>query len=246
MRWFDESNGRAKSAKFREVSRSKKRPDLSWTGLPNREGMSLRPPRVPNIPAETSELEEVSGLHFAPDAPGLASVRPPPSIIPPQESQVRRPDTVIDEIVPRAEEEAFVAIRDAVVQAQAVREKQFADSEQRLVDLAILVARRVIAKELSLDPGLVRGLVQEGIAALSEQDGLVVRVGTFFAETRDELEAQLEGAKVRCEVVVDPSLGLSGCVVETELGSVDESVEVRIENMLESLTFDAPRKPRRK
>jgi flagellar assembly protein FliH len=148
---------------------------------------------------------------------------------------------MIDDIVPRAEEEAFIAIREAVARVEATREQQFADAERRLVDLAILVARRVIAREVSLDPAVVVGLVREGMAALGERDRVVVRVGTFFRDARDDLQRQLSTSKVRCEVVVDPSLGRAGCVVETDLGRVDESIDARLANLLEALSEGSKR-----
>ncbi len=166
------------------------------------------------------------------DDPVAAAPAPP---------EPRRTDTMIDEIVPRAEEEAFVAIREAVARAESLRDRQFAEAEERLVALALLVARRVIAREVSLDPGVVRGLVREGIAALGEQDRLVIRVGRFFAEMRDELEQMLSGSKLRCEIVVDATLGQCGCVVETDLGSVDESIDARLANLIDALGPDGRR-----
>lgn len=245
MPWFEDGDELLQAARFRDVTAPKKA-DLSWarTGADPDSG-SLKPPRVPAIeppPEDTPpELERLSR----------------PSIVPPSvqgmkthdsgqhqlelDTPPRRRDTMVDDIVPRAEEEAFVAIREAVARAEAAREQQFAEAEGRLVDLAMLVARRVIAREVSLDPGVVVGLVREGMAALGERDRIIVRVGTFFRDMREELQDKLGGAKLRCEVVVDPSLGRSGCVVETDLGRVDESVDVRLQNLVDALTAGSKR-----
>jgi flagellar assembly protein FliH len=252
MRWFDDSED-LHAASFRDVSRTG-RVDLSWAGGSNGDVVSLRPPRVPAIGAvghafdtdrKDAEDDEVSGLHPAPPYPEehetpMATHEEPLADAAPV-VEPRRTDTMIDDIVPRAEEEAFVAIREAVARAEAVRDRQFAEAEERLVALALLVARRVIAREVSLDPGVVRGLVREGIAALGEQDRLVIRVGTFFAEMREELEQMLAGSKLKCEILVDATLGQSGCVVETDLGSVDESIDARLANIIDSLSSDGRR-----
>jgi hypothetical protein len=254
MPWYEESDDPAPAATFRDVSRGK-RADLTWAGGASADVASLRPPRLPNIAgaayayefeAEGAD-EEPSGLHSragAAESEGAAGAVVSAEPVSAPAPEPRRVDTMIDEIIPRAEEEAFVAIRDAVRRAEAEREKQFAEVEQRLVDLAILVARRVIAREVSLDPGIVLGLVREGVQALGEQDRLVVRVGTFFAEMRGELQEQLASAKMRCEVIVDATLGQSGCVVETDLGSVDESIDARLATLVDGLSFDGTRKPR--
>jgi vacuolar-type H+-ATPase subunit E/Vma4 len=251
MPWFEESDELAQAARFRDVT-APNHADLSWArpAAEPDEG-SLRPPRMPQglegqLGDESPrELEDMVGRsRLPPPVEGLKThdsgqhqleVDPPP----------RRVDTMIDEIVPRAEEEAFVAIREAVAHAEATRDQQFAEAEERLVELAVHVARRVIARELSLDPHIVVGLVREGLTALGERDRVVVRVGTFFRDMREEIEQKLGGTKLRCEVVVDPSLSRSGCVVETDLGRVDESIDVRLENLLEALAASGNRKASR-
>jgi flagellar assembly protein FliH len=153
----------------------------------------------------------------------------------------RRTDTMIDDIVPRAEEEAISAIRAAVEAAAVDRARQLLDSERQLVELALIIARRVIAREVSLDPGIVRGLVREGLSALGERDRVVVRVGTFFAEMCEDIQRDLKGIGMGCEVVVDSALGQCGCAVETELGRVDESIEDRLATLLDGLSLGPSR-----
>lgn len=268
MRWFEDEGESARAVNFREVSH-RSRPDLSWARngkAPVRPATdtSLRAPRVPAElrtpapPAEPApesfvgatlvhdEEDEVSGLH-PPLAQKVAMSEPlPPDVqdfhslsIPPSE---RRKDTMIEDIVPRAEEEAVAAIHKAVEKIAEDREGQFEALEQRLVDLALVVARRVIAREVSLDRTIVQALVREGVSVLGERDRITVKVGMFFADMKDNLEMQLSSGKIPCEVIVDSSLPKTGCVLETDLGKVDESIETRLSNMIETLSFDARRK----
>lgn len=248
MPWFEEGDELLQAARFRDVSAPKKA-DLSWARPATEpDPGSLKPPRVPSMDVGAAEAEAPAELESA----ARPSIPPPPSVAGMKthdsgqhqlelEPPPRRRDTMVDDIVPRAEEEAFVAIREAVARAEETREQQFADAESRLVELALLVARRVIAREVSLDPSVVVGLVREGMAALGERDRLVVRVGTFFRDMRDELQEKLGGAKLRCEVIVDPSLGRAGCVVETDLGRVDESVDTRLQNLIAALSAGSKR-----
>jgi len=168
MQWSEDSDELAQAARFRDVTAAK-RPDLSWARGPDPDASSLRPPRLPSLDQETGELEEIptpadmpTGLSLVPAAPhGLDDLRAGHDHIPdhpPTPEPPRRMDTMIDDIVPRAEEEAFGAIREAVVRAEMARDRQFADAEKRLVDLALLVARRVIAREVSIDPRIILGL----------------------------------------------------------------------------------------
>ena len=105
----------------------------------------------------------------------------------------------------------------------------------QLAKLATTIARRVIARELTLAPEIVEGLVREAIEALSEDDAIDVRVGRGFVAAVDGLEHKLAAEFVRCRVTIDSSLADYGCIVKTEFGEVDESVEKRLEHLLEAL-----------
>lgn len=248
MRWSDEPDESPAPFRFREVGRSKAA-DLSWAAGGTAGVMSLRPPRLPSFGAEVSlepepmpqpysEEEEVSGLHpidasRAPDGPGLERASEPVAVL--AASERPRVDTLVDEIAPRAEEEALTALRGALARHEADQAGRLRAVEEQAVALALVVARRVLAREVSLDPTVVRALVREGLEALAESDRVIVRVGSFFGEARELLEADLRRARVRAEVLVDPGLGETGCLVETELGSVDESIETRLSNLLDVL-----------
>jgi hypothetical protein len=272
MRWFEESDEAARAVNFREVtSKVRPDLAWTRSGSSKvksaLDSASLRPPRVPKDMApesyvgatlasedelalnhEGDERDEVSGLHAAPVPPSGEQVMSEPVVPEKQDFDSLAPherprkDTMIDDIVPRAEEEAIAAIQKAVERAAADRDELNEASEDRLVDLALLIARRVIAREVSLDPKIVRNLVREGVSALGERDRLVVHVGSFFADMKEHLMSQLSNGKITCEVIVDHTLSATGCIVETDLGRVDESIETRLSNLIETLTFEARRK----
>ncbi|HYP88528.1 MAG TPA: FliH/SctL family protein, partial [Polyangiaceae bacterium] len=98
------------------------------------------------------------------------------------------------------------------------------------------------AHEISLNPQIVAGLVNEGLSALGAHDRVLVRIGSAFAAARANLEQRLADRGAHAEVRLDQTLTEYGCVVETELGRVDESIESRISTLLQALRpeSDAP------
>jgi len=248
MRWSDEPDESPVALRFREVRRGKTA-DLSWAGGGAAGVVSLRPPRLPSFGAEAAldpepmpqpytDDEEVSGLHPVEATrpahePDLERASVPVAAL--AASERPRVDTLVDEIAPRAEEEALSSLRGALARHEADRAGRSRALEEQAVVLALVVARRVLAREVSLDPTVVRALVREGLEALAESERVVVRVGSFFGEAREVLEADLRRARVRAEVLIDPGLGETGCLVETEVGSVDESIETRLSNLLDVL-----------
>jgi Flagellar assembly protein FliH len=211
--------------------------------------VSLRPPRIPGgLAPEGVALESILPSYAANDTWDFPSAPAAPASVAPAAPSVapvaKRPDTLFDELIPRADEEAVHAIQAAVEKLVAERADLLRESELGVVELARIVAERVIARELSLDPRIIQGLVREGLSALSASDRVRVRLGPFFQEVKSEVEAAVRRTGVQVDVDIDASLGLYGCIIETEWGAVDECIEQRLKVMLERLSvFPAPNHP---
>lgn len=165
------------------------------------------PPVVPSAPVRRSEIP-----------------RPP-----------RAPDTLIDELIPRADEEAAAALAGALEEFAGARARLLAEAEGDLFALAKAIAERVVARELRSDPRVVTQLVREGLSALSAGDACTVRLGRFFSGVVDDVRRAVGDIAMDVTVVVDPALPIYGCVVESQWGRVDESVEARLRTLLDQL-----------
>jgi hypothetical protein len=147
----------------------------------------------------------------------------------------RRPDTMVEDLVPRAEEEAVAAIATAVDRFHRERQQALVAAELELAQLVTAICRRVLLAELNLNPLLIERLVHAGLEALAGGDKLTVRLGPFFADAAPILREHLEQRGGTSLVLVDPSIGAQGCLLTTELGHVDESVTARLDVLLASL-----------
>lgn len=131
------------------------------------------------------------------------------------------------------------AFRGALEEIAATRARILEAAGGQLATLATIIARRVIARELTVAPDIIEDLVREGLEALSDQDKIRVRVGRGFRAAVDGLERQLAIRGTEFRIFVEDTLGDYDCIVETELGQVDESVEARLEKLLEALKPDS-------
>jgi flagellar biosynthesis/type III secretory pathway protein FliH len=131
------------------------------------------------------------------------------------------------------------AFRSAIEEMAVARTRIFEDAAGQLAALAAVIARRVIARELAIAPEILGNLVREALEALSDQDRVRVRVGRGFQAAVDGLEQELAARGAKFQVTVESALGDYDCHVETELGQVDESVERRLEKLLEALKPDS-------
>lgn len=183
--------------------------------MPQQERRSLRP----------SEMAPPAGQ------PAAAPAAVAPASAPPQEVA---PAEAVPQ-VPWVDPELTQAFEEAVELLACERQRVFEQTASQLAELAAVIARRIIAREISLHPELVCDLVREGLEALGKHDRVVVRLGRGFEPQRALLEQRLRDRDSRAEVRVEPQLPEHACLVETDLGQVDESVETRLATLLHAL-----------
>ena len=104
------------------------------------------------------------------------------------------------------------------------------DSElvESVADLAILIAKLLVRRELKTEPGEVVGVVRETIRHLPVASrGLRLRLNPDDVElVRDALA--LGHDVLDWQLEADPLIARGGCIVETESSRIDASVETRI------------------
>ena len=246
MRWFETPHGASgesdmpdtpRKVTFARVSNPRSRAP-SWMpaargrvpAIRKEELASLRPPPLPSefVDAIRQELEPERSSR-----PPRASEMPPrmPSMPAPGAIPQFANDGPVQLVV---DPEATHAFEEAIELLVAERSRVLEQTASQLGELATIIARRVIAHEISLNPNIVSGLVHEGLAALGAHDRVLVRVGRAFAEASANLQRRLADRGAHAEVRVDDSLSEYACLVETELGRVDESIEARIATLLQA------------
>ncbi len=183
--------------------------------------------------------------HVPAHAPGhapahVAARAPEPSLAPPPSLQwghvgalpsLRPLMSLRPTQVPESTE--VVALRASLDAALAAATKARQDileaSERDLVALALVVASRVVGRELRTDPTLVAAWVREGVAGLVGEDDVSVSVSPDMAD------ALGQGAGVGYRLTVDPALGPLSCVVRGRYGRVDVGAEARLRLLAEAL-----------
>jgi hypothetical protein len=254
MRWFEaEQMAEApRRAKFAQVPSTARR-QPSW--LPSaqkakRESPSLKPPRLPAefvdaVRQELGEMPQQERRSLRPSEvaqPSAPAAAPRPPTMPPPDlfaAVEPNPITSAPLAIPTVDPELSHAFEEAVELLAHERQRVFEQTASQLAELAAVIARRVIAREISLHPELVFDLVREGLEALGKHDRVLVRLGQGFESQRTALEQRLVDRGSRAEVRVEAQLPDHACLVETDLGQVDESVETRLATLLHALRPDS-------
>jgi flagellar assembly protein FliH len=101
------------------------------------------------------------------------------------------------------------------------------DAEADVVRLALAIARRILCRELAVDPDAMHGLVLGALEKLQGQEICRVRVHPAHAPLVSQCLRQAIPA-TPVEVIPDASREPGAVVFETERGSLDASVETQL------------------
>jgi flagellar assembly protein FliH len=117
----------------------------------------------------------------------------------------------------------------SIEEIAGLRPRLRAEAESDLVRLALAIARRVLRRELAIDPEALHGLVLGALEKLQGQEITRVRVHPSHAALVAGCLRQSSAAIV--EVVPDPSREPGTVIFETQRGNLDASVESQLQEI---------------
>ncbi len=103
------------------------------------------------------------------------------------------------------------------------------DAEAELVRLSIAIARRILNRELMVDPTSIQGLLKAALEKIERSELSQVRVSPDQVATVSLCVERLSGRPLK--VVADSSLQPWQILFETEKGAVDSSVETQLKEI---------------
>ena len=135
----------------------------------------------------------------------------------------------------RVELEARVAKHSELIQAaleRFIEERQnyFNRVESDVVHLALAIAAKILHRESQVDSMLVAALVRVAVQQLHDGSRVTVRVAASdFARWKAFFANPLNGTTV--EVADDAHLAAGDCVLETDLGSANFSIDAQLKEV---------------
>jgi len=137
----------------------------------------------------------------------------------------------------QVQEETSVALNTAnnqIAQALAdlavTKRKLRNDVEGELIKLSLAIARRILHREISIDPEALHGLVHTALQKLQNREVSRVRV---YPAGADAVRSALEriGAAPAIQVFPDSGLKNGDIVFETSFGELDASVDSQLQEI---------------
>lgn len=112
-------------------------------------------------------------------------------------------------------------------------------TERELVQLAFAIARRILHREVRMDAELVAALAHIAVERLGTTSPATVRLhpDDYSFVTAGE-GGPFSGRQV--DVRPDPAVARGGCIVESEFGFIDASVDAQLDEIARAVLGDVP------
>ncbi|MFP3043504.1 flagellar assembly protein FliH [Treponema primitia] len=132
----------------------------------------------------------------------------------------------------RAETDRLIErIQTVLERAQSRREEILVETEQQIVDLVLLMTRKVIKIISETQEGVVRENVIQALRKVKSHGDIIIRVNLRDVKlTTDHINSfikQIEGVK-GVQVAEDSSVDPGGCIIETDFGEIDARISSQL------------------
>jgi flagellar assembly protein FliH len=118
-----------------------------------------------------------------------------------------------------------------------IRAQMIHQTERQMVQLAVAIARRVVHREVTLDPDLLIAMARVAMERLGETAQVKVRLHPDDYEAAGAARvAQLAGSNVM--IMADAHLGRGGCRIESDMGILDAGVDAQLHEIARALLGD--------
>lgn len=106
------------------------------------------------------------------------------------------------------------------------------DAEHQIVEIALAIVSRVLAREVEENPTTILPIVKEALAKVRDQDQIVIRVNPEDYEmvllARRDLQLMV-GRENAITITADHIISVGSCVIDTALGTVDARLDTKLE-----------------
>ncbi|MDR3579073.1 MAG: FliH/SctL family protein [Oryzomonas sp.] len=140
----------------------------------------------------------------------------------------------------------FRSLRSADEEIRDLRDKVMRESEDELLDLVMMVSRKVILRETTTDRSILESMIRSAVACLSERDRITVRLNPddyamitsgYGENFRQEL--QNDQMSFKADAAVLPG----NCQIDTELGTLDASIDAQLDEIHRRLLEERSQAP---
>ena len=136
------------------------------------------------------------------------------------------------------------SLHESLSQLTGLRQELHQQIEHEVVDLALAIVGKIICHEAAIGRETVLCVVQEALKHLADDRRITVKMSPSDLQFMQDAQHRLSGRLSSLQHVnfeADESISSGGCVIETESGRIDASLENQLRTIEESLRSQLPK-----
>jgi len=111
------------------------------------------------------------------------------------------------------------------------RDQVIESAEDQLVELSLLVAEKIVQKQIEMDPTIIKSVVEDTLNKISGSDRITFKIHPSDADVFNEFQPYLESRLIGVEKISiqqDATIDQGGCIIETDLGFLDVTIREKL------------------
>lgn len=123
------------------------------------------------------------------------------------------------------------SMKESIESLMDTRQEFFGKAEKEMIDLVTMVSSEIVLREIKEDENVIADLVRKAVEEIHIQQKVKIRVNPADLENVRHIEEKLieEVEAIKgVELVADRKVTRGGCVIETNIGTLDATVENRL------------------
>ena len=126
-------------------------------------------------------------------------------------------------------ENALTEFERNLSESREIREKVWRETEKDLLRLAVRLAERIVGREIEKDDKTVVEIISTALQNARQQEKLTVRVNPKDLPTIEKQTERFSSGRIQfIDFVADPRVASTGCLIESEVGTIDARLETQL------------------
>ena len=140
------------------------------------------------------------------------------------------------------ENKGHESLHAAIAQAQAVlkaaldsRKEIVEGSESEVIGLILEIAKKIIRKEVETDKNIILNVVRDALHRLGGRARALIRLNSSEVDALKNNWNKLSEMVAEIQIIPDDTITPGGCMVSSQIGSIDARLDTQFDNIATSL-----------
>lgn len=132
---------------------------------------------------------------------------------------------------------AAEAFQQAVLSVEEGKKDLIRELEPQIINFCLKAVEMIVGREIDAASANLEKLIKPILTKVSDATRIIVKVNPQDLNQLREFSSDIvdDGKIESLEIVSDADISLGGCIVETDVGTIDATLETRIEQMKEAV-----------